>query len=161
MTTDPHNALARLAYNNGKLYYLLSRYNNHATISSTDVSVAIDCPAVMALLTPIFRKWTFAQAYMGKAQEATPYLPWTEQLHETSPSTAALPWTFRAYRKVLQFNVSMLIYKEVLCSQPKTPTTRPSTENCCVNKRMVSIDTSDATPCGPGHCTLSEVMKHL
>jgi len=165
MTTDPHNALARLAYVDGKLYYLLSRYNSRATISTTDVTVAIDCPAAMAMVSPLFRKWKLDKAYMGSAQEATPYLPWTELLHETSPSVAALPWEFRAYRKVLQFNSSLLIYKEVLCSQPKQPTTRPSTEICCENKRMV--ETSPASQSvnkaasDTGTCTMAEVMKHF
>lgn len=162
MATDPHNALARLAYINGKIYYLTSKYRMSAVLASTDVTVAVDCQTAMPLVAPLFQTWKFDEAHEAMAQDATPDQPRTEHLHETSPLVAALPWEFKAYRKVMRFNTTMLIYKEMLCSRPKPPTTRPSSEACCVDKRIV--ESSQPEQIGTDvqtDCSMAQVMKQL
>jgi len=148
---------SRLAYGNGKLYYMNMPYNNRAILVSTDVTILVDCPSVMALILPIFESWPVHDDQIGKVHEASEH-PEFALLHETSPFAAALPWQFNAYRKVVQLG-DYLVLKEVLCSKPKPPTTRPSKEGCCTNKRVIAANTQHALP--ENACSLMQTMQQL
>ena len=157
----PANAIARLAYVGGKVYYLKCMPDTAATLVSTDVRVNIDCAGIIPLFAPQFKNWTLDHAQIGRAQDATPGKAKTVYLHETSLAAAPLPWDFKAYRKIVHFQ-DQLIYKEVVCVVPTPPTTRPSQEACCVTKRFVAAQNESFVPCAkPGGCSSSEVLKNV
>lgn len=103
MTTGPNYAFSRLAYVRGKVYYIKGMIGTTSVLASTDIKVAIPCGAAMAMVAPLFQRWPVSQAQLGKAEDATPGSARTEFLRETSPMVAGLPWEFKAYRKVVNF----------------------------------------------------------
>ena len=100
----PATAVARLAYAQGKVYYLSAPMGKGAVLAFTDVAVAVECAPAMGLLAPSFQNWPVSEAQLGKAEDATPHTSKIEFLRETSPLVAGLPWEFKAYRKVVKFN---------------------------------------------------------
>jgi len=162
LQTAPEYAVSRLAYAHGALYYMRSEAYTRAVLQSTDVTVAIKCKAAMRLVAPMFNQWKVDLAKLGTAQE-WPGRSKFEMLHETSPDSPPLPWEFRAYRKVIKFNETLLVFKEMLCSRPKQPTTRPSTEACCVEKRTKHLAAApkhnSQSDCS--RCSLDQVIKQL
>jgi len=89
-------------------------------------------------------------------------------LHETK--SAVMPWVFTAYRKIVRFSRAymrgtrhvwehLLIVKQMVCSKPKPPTTRPSQENCCVTK--VTHECPHNKHAAVGKCGLVQVMKQM
>ena len=134
-----------------------------ARLERMDVTLFNTCEDVWALTNQTFYDWKVDPADYGKAVEA-PEKPSVKgqghpnyvNLHETTPAGPAMPWQFRAYRKVVPWN-NRLILKEVVCSQPKQPSTRPSQENCCVRKRIIT----SATPAKKSNCPYGEIAKQL
>ena len=101
--------ISRLAYLNGKLFCFKSQFSSRVQLLSTDVTVAVNCNAVMSLAAPLFLAWKVDDSKLGKSEDATPGRFHTEILHETSPDVPGLPWEFKAYRKVVRFRVMMIL----------------------------------------------------
>jgi len=155
------NAFTRLAYAQGKLYYLRSSTidpakTRRATLSSTDVTLFVDCDHAFSLVNNSFHNWVITPDDYEKSFEAGQ--PRNESLHETSKYAGTFPWQFRAFKKVVPWD-KHLVVKEMLCSRPKPPTTRPSQEKCCVRKR-IEANTVRA-PHKTGQCKLKDLMKQL
>ena len=92
-TTDM--VVARLAYVAGKIYYLTSERKARAVLAASDVTVAVDCDAVMRKFAPTFRAWKVDVAAVGKlgmSEDFSPGETRTEHLHETSLLAPAMPW---------------------------------------------------------------------
>jgi len=151
----------RLAYANGKLYYVHSPTRQRATLRSTDVTLFVNCEDAFAIANESFHSWIIPEADYGKSFEATPGQPRIESLHEVSKYAGSFPWQFTAFKKVVPMGQDVII-KEMLCSRPKPPTTRPSQERCCVRKRMEASSNSLAsTGSSEQGCTLEALMKQL
>jgi len=156
--SKPQSRFSRLAYGDGTLYYMAAPPGLRYTLQKTDVTVAINCGHSMPLVKQAFRNWNVKKSEFGNGLEATERAL-DINLHETSPFTKPLPWRFKAYKKVIQFK-NQLIVKEMLCSQPKPPTTRPSQESCCVDKR--SVDQAGLTDTkNQATCSLAQVIRQF
>jgi hypothetical protein len=179
--SGPQYTIARLAYANGKLYYLQGRSGVNSLLMSTDVTVAVPCAAVLPMFKKSFEgwgwtidkkgKWTIAEEHIGSPEIADAKNGFTYSvgkrkveckgcksvgLHETK--SAVMPWVFRAYRKIVRFK-NLLIVKQMVCSKPKPPTTRPSQENCCVTK--ITHECPHNKHAAVGKCGLVQVMKQM
>ena len=96
-------------YARGKVYFIKGPSQTCSTaLQSTDVTVAVDCGVAMPLVAPSFENWPISETQLGMAEDATPHSAKTEYLHETSPLVAGLPWDFKAYRKVIKFNGTLV-----------------------------------------------------
>jgi hypothetical protein len=169
-TTDRRS---RMAYAKGGLYFLTVGMEERARLERMDVTLFNACEDVWALTNQTFYDWKVDPADYGKAVEA-PEKPSVKgqghpnyaNLHETTPAGPAMPWQFRAYRKLFEWKgqmngklVERLIAKEMVCSLPKQPSTRPSQEKCCVRKRMLISPVHVKQPLSS--CLLDEVMKQM
>lgn len=107
---EPYNAIARLAYADGKIFYLQSdtgsnlRQLKYAQLIQADVTVAIDCARVMPIFAQSFAEWKVDKAQLATATDASPGVSQIVYLQEGTAQAARLPWVFKAYRKVIQVN---------------------------------------------------------
>jgi len=145
----------RLAYAQGKLYYLNAKLHKRATLRSTDVTQFVDCDEALSLTNSSFHAWVIEPSDYEKSHKA-PILH--ENLHETSKYAGTFPWEFTAYKKVVPWKTHLVV-KEMICSRPKPPTTRPSQERCCVRKR-VETNVLNA-PLKTDSCKLEDLMRQL
>lgn len=113
-TNGPHWSFARLAFADGKIYYMRSSAPGSAVLTSTDVSMRINCAAAMPLIAASFRKWDFSDAQLGSGSHAGDK---TYKLKETP--RAQLPWLFQAYRNVVQFK-NVTVMTPTLAATPLT-----------------------------------------
>ena len=108
---------SRLAYADGKLYYLLTAKEKRATLRSADVvsqssgfarctphtvcsqTLFVDCDEAFALTNQSFHNWVIPPEDYEQSFEATPGQPRYEDLHETSKYAGTFPWEFRAFKK--------------------------------------------------------------
>jgi len=121
---------ARMSYADGKLYYMSAHDGFRAQLRATDVTLQVNCKALMPMLKPSFRAIQTSQMANGKVFTALPHFV---GLHEGSMYARRFPWHFMAYKK-LQHVRNATMVKLVVCSKPKQPNTRPSGESCCVDK---------------------------
>jgi len=158
VTPRRDSRFSRLAYADGKLYYLLTAKEKRATLRSADVTLFVDCDEAFALTNQSFHNWVIPPEDYEQSFEATPGQPRYEDLHETSKYAGTFPWEFRAFKKVVPW-YEHLVVKEMLCSKPKPPTTRPSQEKCCVRKRIESNVASALNK--NGQCKIADLIKQL
>lgn len=149
----------RLTYADGKLFYLFGQPRKRATLRSTDVTLFVPCGSVFARVNESLHNWVIPEADYGKSFDATPGRPFNVSLHEGTKYAKALPWQFTAFKKAVAWG-DHLVIKELLCSQPRPPTTRPSKEKCCVRKRIEADKFADK-PKSTGDCKLQTLMKSL
>jgi len=146
----------RLAYVKGKIYYMASPMApKRANLYSTDVTMAVNCDAAFALTNTSFYNWEVSASNYGKALSSG----FQDFELQESAAPVTFPWRFEAYKKVVQWGAQHLVSKEMLCSKPKPPTTRPSSESCCTRKRVISLSTASDT--ADSTCTLKELMEQL
>jgi hypothetical protein len=156
----------RLAFADGKLYHMSTTVGQRSQLRSTDATLVIDCGAVWNATNQSFVDWEISEANYGKAMEA----PGTrtelgdvhyENLTEISALGAKLPWQFQAFKKVVR-SKNETIAKEMLCSRPRMPTTRPTKESCCVRKRVLGkVLAASGSTAGFSTCTTEELTKQL
>ena len=131
-------------------------YQQRARLERMDVTLFNACEEVWSLTNQTFYDWKVDPSDYNRAVVASEK-PHYENLHETSPAGPAMPWQFNAYRKVVDWN-GKLIAKEMVCSQPKQPSTRPSKQKCCLRKRVLSTVVSKPSA---SNCAFWEVAKQL
>jgi len=168
LSQSPRNAIPRLAYANGKLYFLNSpskpvgddQNKQSVTLQEADVTLAVDCGSVMPAFKQSFANWAIDETKFGIPEDATP--GHAETVYLSEGAAARMPWVFKAYRKVIQVN-NKLVIKKTVCARPKPPTTRPSLESCCVEKQTIPLTDNAANECtdqcAPGMCKMKTVMK--
>ena len=184
---SPRNAIPRLAYANGKLYFLNSpakpvgddQNKQSVTLQEADVTLAVDCGSVMPAFKQSFANWAIDETKFGIPEDATP--GHAETVYLSEGAAARMPWVFKAYRKVIQVNNKLVrlcfrkcasslvncllsqVIKKTVCARPKPPTTRPSLESCCVEKQTIPLTDNAANECtdqcAPGMCKMKTVMK--
>lgn len=158
----PSTSIVRLAFADAKIFYMSAGYNMRYQLKSTGVTMSVLCD-VMDLTAGAFKNWTVTEDNYGKMQQAPPEVV---QLHETSPYVPAMPWQFEAFKKVVRWRTpqgdNTLIIKEMLCSRPQPPTTRPSQENCCTRKRVeLDAGTVPEPHISAETCTAAELSKNM
>jgi len=117
VTPRQDSRFSRLAYADGKLYYLLTAKEKRATLRSADVvsqssglarctphtvcsqTLFVDCDEAFALTNQSFHNWVIPPEDYEQSFEATPGQPRYEDLHETSKYAGTFPWEFRAFKK--------------------------------------------------------------
>lgn len=113
----------RLAYAQGKLYYLNAKLHKRATLRSTDVvsylisqllrttqclcvqTQFVDCDEALSLTNSSFHAWVIEPSDYEKSHKA-PILH--ENLHETSKYAGTFPWEFTAYKKVVPWKTHLV-----------------------------------------------------
>jgi len=129
--------------------------NKRATLRSTDVTLFVDCNEAFHLANKSFHNWVIPEADYEKPAFAEQQI---ENLHEGSKYAGTFPWKFTAFKKAVPWG-KHLVVKEMLCSVPKPPTTRPSQEKCCVRKRIE--ENAFSNDVGNGKCTIKSLLKQL
>jgi len=152
----------RLAIANGKLYSMTTTVDMRAQLRATDATLVINCGALWQATDKAFQNWKVDAASYGKALQAPGKTVANvgtglhhEVLNEITATGAKMPWQFQAFKKVVRAR-NGLVTKEMICSRPRMPTTRPSQEKCCVRKRQLN-----KKKYGKSLCPAKELMKQL
>ena len=130
-----------------------------ATLKSTDVTLQVNCDHLMPIMSPVLKNWQVqtSEHGSGSAQYAGSK-PKFVDLHEGAVLGGKFAWDFRAYKKNINIGGTMYT-KELVCSKPKQPNTRPTTESCCVQKRIRTQE-SETASC-KDECTAIDIIKIL
>lgn len=107
----PRSAIGRLAYADGKVYFLNDPNNfkfdtQSVKLQQMDVTLAVDCPSVMSVFAESFANWAINETAFGFPEDASP--GHMETVYLSEGSTARLPWAFKAYRKVIQVDNTLV-----------------------------------------------------
>lgn len=157
--TGPNsNRIVRTAYANGKLYYLSAGHQQRAVLMSTDVTLQVKCADVMPLMGPLMKAWSVDASAQGAGSSDSSNTRTVDVDLQEGTAEATFPWEFNAYKKVVQIG-SSVVSKELVCSKPKQPNTRPTTESCCVEKRLEKETSQGEAAALNNGCSDTDIIK--
>lgn len=147
----------RMAYAGGKLFYVYDKPYQRSTVRSTSVTMAIPCDHIFGVTDTSLRSWVIDASDYGVSKASTST---SESLREGSIYADRLPWEFTAFKKAVIWG-NYLVIKEMVCTKPQPPTTRPSQETCCTRKRVEAKPASVASNSNTGCTDLKDLVYQM